>query len=362
MRRCPQPPAIARAWLEDLQTRRRLSPRTLAAYRRDIDALVELTGAADDQRLVNLDSAALRTAAARLHSAGLAPASIARTLSAWRGLYGWLALRGFLVPEPVQDRAPAAAQGAPAVQRAAADPTHGLRAPRRARLLPRALAPDQAVRFVAHATDGSWLQARDQALVELMYSSGLRLAEVVGLDWRHFAAARLQPASSGWLELDQRTVTVCGKGGRSRSVPVGRAAAQALGTWLDARAKRAGCDPRALFVSSRGTRLACRSVQARVAHLVRRLGFEVPVHPHVLRHSMASHVLQSSGDLRAVQELLGHVQIATTQVYTRLDWQHLARAYDAAHPRAHRTRGTPGTPGAPGTPGTPGTPGKPRKP
>ncbi|HUN91487.1 MAG TPA: tyrosine recombinase XerC [Burkholderiaceae bacterium] len=309
-------PAPALQYLEDLATRRRLSPRTLAAYRRDIEQLLRAAGGA--LPLGPAAAGVLRASLARLHGSGAGPRSLARTLSAWRGLYGWLAKRA----------------------RIDADPTAGLRAPRAGARLPKALAPDHAVRFVAHETDGSWLQRRDRALVELLYSSGLRLAELVSLDHRYHGAEAGQAPSRSWLDLAERSVTVHGKGGRTRSVPVGDGAARAIAAWLQVRddAALAADGARALFVSRRGTRLAARSVEARVAALARRLGFEVPVHPHVLRHSMASHVLQSSGDLRAVQELLGHANIATTQVYTKLDWQHLARAYDAAHPRARRRK------------------------
>jgi integrase/recombinase XerC len=176
-------------------------------------------------------------------------------------------------------------------------------------------------------------------MVELLYSSGLRLSELVGLDWRYFTAESGGGGSTSWLDLDAHRVTVLGKGGKVRVVPVGGPAVQALRAWLAARATLTKGEPRALFVSRQGGRLSDRSVQARLASLAAGLGLGVHVHPHVLRHSMASHVLQSSGDLRAVQELLGHASIATTQIYTRLDWQHLAKTYDAAHPRARRKSG-----------------------
>jgi integrase/recombinase XerC len=306
-------PVAAHDYLEDLALRRRLSPRTVLAYRRDLAALLlacggELPGGGEAP-------AAVRRALTGLHAAGLAPRSLARTLSAWRGLYRWLVARG----------------------RIDADPTLGIRPPRAGTRLPKALAPEQALRLVDHPTDGSWMQLRDRALVELMYSSGLRLAEVVGLDQRYFHGEPGRAASLGWIDLEERSVTVHGKGGRTRSVPIGAAAATALAAWLAVRPP-APDEARALFVSSRGTRLAGRSIEARVARLAQRLGFDVPVHPHVLRHSMASHLLQSSGDLRGVQELLGHAHIGTTQIYTKLDWQHLARSYDAAHPRARRRK------------------------
>jgi integrase/recombinase XerC len=310
----PALPPLAARFLQEIATQRRLSALTVAAYRRDLARLAELAGATPLEQLVGAD---LRRFVARLHGAGAGGASLARALSAWRSFYRWLAQQRLID----------------------ANPAVGIRAPKRPRRLPKALAPDQAVRLAAHDTDGSPLSLRDRAIVELLYSSGLRLAELVSLDWRQFAARGPQPASTGWIDLDAAEVTVMGKGGKTRTVPIGAEAAQALRRWLAARAKLAGADDRALFVSARGARIAPRSVQRRIALLARRLGLGVHVHPHVLRHSMASHVLQSSGDLRAVQELLGHANIATTQIYTKLDWQHLAKTYDAAHPRARAKRG-----------------------
>jgi integrase/recombinase XerC len=198
------------------------------------------------------------------------------------------------------------------------------------------LSADQAVRLAGTAAGDDALALRDHALVELLYSSGLRLSELTSLDWRHFEGRGNQPSSVSWIDLDGAEATVRGKGSKTRSVPIGAPALDALKRWLEARASIRNCDERALFVSARGERLAPRSVQARLAQLARHLGLGVHVHPHMLRHSFASHLLQSSGDLRAVQELLGHANIATTQIYTKLDWQHLAKAYDAAHPRARR--------------------------
>lgn len=312
----PALPPLAARYLHEIATQRRLAALTVGAYRRDLAVLGALAGATPLERLAVAD---LRRFVARLHGAGRGAASLARTLSAWRSFYRWLGEQGLI----------------------GANPAVGIRAPKRARRLPKALAPDQAVQLAAHETDGSALALRDRALVELLYSSGLRLAELVSLDWRHFPAVAGRPASASWIDLDSNEVTVTGKGGRMRTVPVGAAAAQALRGWLAARATLPSVDERALFVSARGARIAPRSVQARLARLARRLGLGVHVHPHVLRHSMASHVLQSSGDLRAVQELLGHANIATTQIYTKLDWQHLARTYDAAHPRAKAKSGKP---------------------
>ncbi|MCD6733502.1 MAG: tyrosine recombinase XerC [Burkholderiaceae bacterium] len=252
--------------------------------------------------------------------AGLSARSIARRLSAWRGFFDWLASQGEVV----------------------ANPARGVRAPRAARRLPKALAPDVAVRFVEAEPGDGFEAARDQAMLELFYSSGLRLSELTSLDLRHFDGP--PAASTGWIDLDEAELTVRGKGGRSRTVPIGSAAREALRRWLGERAAwcalHPGCDERALFLSGRGRRLANRTVQARLKRLAIARGVPADVHPHVLRHSFASHLLQSSGDLRAVQELLGHASIATTQVYTSLDFQRLAAVYDAAHPRARRRGGS----------------------
>jgi integrase/recombinase XerC len=221
------------------------------------------------------------------------------------------------------------------------NPVSGIRAPRRPARLPKALAPDQALALAAHKTKGTPLGLRDRAIVELLYSSGLRLAELVALDWRFFSATAARPRSRGWIDLTAAEATVTGKGNKQRSVPIGAPAVGALRAWLAAREHLLeDREERALFVSARGQRISARSVQLRVSALAARLGLPQHVHPHMLRHSMASHVLQSSGDLRAVQELLGHASIAATQIYTKLDWQHLAKVYDAAHPRARRKAGT----------------------
>jgi integrase/recombinase XerC len=298
-------------FLAELAMQRRMSPHTATAYARDLRRLRQLAG---EHAFTDLTAHDIRRFVGRLHSGGLAPASIARTLSAWRAFFRWLG-----------DRAGATT-----------NPVIGVRGPKRAKRLPKALSADQAVTLAAHAADASFLARRDHALVELLYSSGLRLSELTSLDWRYFDADRTQPASASWLDDGAAEATVRGKGGKSRTVPIGAPALAALKDWLALRATVPGCDPRALFVSARGERLSGRSVQARLAQLARRLGLGVHVHPHMLRHSFASHLLQSSGDLRAVQELLGHANIATTQIYTQLDWQHLAKAYDAAHPRARR--------------------------
>lgn len=298
-------------FLAEVSTQRRLSAHTSSAYARDLARLAEFAGA---KALSELTSHDIRSFVGRLHAGGLAPASIARTLSAWRSFFQWLSDRGD----------------------ASANPVVGIRGPKRDKRLPKALTADQAVSLAAHLPDESPLAQRDHAMVELLYSSGLRLSELTSLDWRYFHAAGRQPASESWIDLDGAEATVRGKGSKTRTIPIGAPARAALARWLAVRMAIPGCTERALFVSARGQRLAARSVQARLARLARRLGLGVHVHPHMLRHSFASHLLQSSGDLRAVQELLGHANIATTQIYTQLDWQHLAKAYDAAHPRARR--------------------------
>jgi integrase/recombinase XerC len=283
-------------FVAELAHQRRASPHTLTAYRHDL-ALLE--AAASGRALATLQSHELRRQAMRLHGQGLSARSIARTLSAWRSYYRWLARRGALQ----------------------SDPCVGLRAPKRPRVLPKALAIDQTAALLDAAGDDS-LTVRDRAMFELFYSSGLRLAELVSLDVR------------GGLDLPAGEVTVTGKRGKKRTVPVGAKAQEALAAWLAQRRTLAAPGEVALFVSRRGSRLTPRSVELRLSHWAKRCGVGLHVHPHMLRHSFASHVLQSSGDLRAVQEMLGHASIATTQIYTHLDFQHLAKVYDAAHPRA----------------------------
>ena len=304
------------AYLTRLRTERGCSPHTLDAYRRD---LAELARLCEGRPWSSLDEAALRRwIAARVRS-GAAPRSIARRLSAWRGFLDYLAECGDV----------------------ATNPARGLRAPRAGKRLPKALPPDQALALVAPpvgSADDGLAALCDQALLELFYSSGLRLSELTSLDVQY--VERPDHRSLGWLDLDEAEVTVLGKGGRRRTVPVGVPALAALRRWIAARAdwlaRHPGADPHALFLSATGRRIANRTVQDRMRRAALRRGVPVHVHPHVLRHSFASHLLQSSGDLRAVQELLGHASIATTQIYTALDFQRLARVYDSAHPRARR--------------------------
>ena len=309
-------------YLEHLRVERRVSAHTLAAYG---DALARLEKlAADPPRpLAALQSAHIQRFAAQLHGAGLGARSIALTLSGWRGFYRWWGLQ-------------ADAAGP------TSNPVEGVRAPRAARPLPKALAVDEAVALAMSETptDGDGeaasieaeaLAARDHAIAELLYGCGLRLGELLGLDV--VAGAE----SAGWIDIEDATAHVFGKGSKRRSVPVGGPALQALNDWLLHRPRLAGTpDGGALFVSRLGNRLSPNQLRSRLKAQGDRAGVATPVHPHMLRHSYASHLLQSSGDLRGVQELLGHASIATTQVYTRLDFQHLAKVYDAAHPRAKR--------------------------
>lgn len=272
--------------------------RTREAYARDVAMLAVLAG---DRPLPRLTRAELARHLATLHGRGLAGRSLARMLSAWRAYYRHLLDR---------DRA------------AKEDPTAGLKPPKSPRRLPSALSPDEAAKLVGIAGDGP-LAIRDRAILELAYSSGLRLSELAGLD-----VAR--------VDLDEGEARVLGKGAKERVVPVGRAALDAIRAWLPARAALAPPGEEALFVGRNGARLSPRSIEARLAGWAVKQGLDRHVHPHMLRHSFASHVLQSSGDLRAVQEMLGHASIASTQVYTHLDFQALAKVYDAAHPRAKR--------------------------
>jgi integrase/recombinase XerC len=293
------PPSARTRYLEALRTRRRLAPLTLEAYDRDTRLLESLCAPRAFSEVTTHD---IRRHVATLHARGLAPRSLARILSSWRGFFDWL----------VRESA------------CAANPCTGVRAPRAPRRLPASLSPDEAVRLVTAPDESRW-KSRDRALFELAYSCGLRVSELTGLDLD---------------SIDRSTgeARVTGKGSKTRIVPVGTHALRALGAWIAERAALAAPGERALFVARSGKRLGPREVQRRVKRYAAAAGLEVDVHPHMLRHSFASHVLQSSGDLRAVQEMLGHASIASTQVYTHLDFQHLARVYDAAHPRAKRRK------------------------
>jgi len=293
---------LLQQYIRHLTHERRLSDHTAESYQRDLDALLACAG---ETELRDLQVHDIRRFVSRLHGSGLAPRSIARLLSAWRGFYRYLA-RDHGYPE---------------------NPCLGIRAPKAARRLPHALSPDEAHRLLETDAD-AMLAVRDKAMFELLYSSGLRLAELI----------RLAPAD---VNYDDATVRVTGKGSKTRIVPVGSHALAALESWLEMRAQIRALQADALFVNRAGRRLTPRSVQLRLKAWALKQGVPTRVHPHVLRHSFASHVLQSSGDLRAVQEMLGHASISSTQVYTHLDFQHLAKVYDAAHPRARADRKKP---------------------
>ena len=307
----PLDPALEQ-YLRHLSVERRLAVRTVAMYRDALGWLQE-AAAAHPVALRAAQPHHIRRFSARLRDRGLGPRSIAIALAAWRGLYRWWGRHGQVDLNPVD----------------------GLRAPKAPKPLPKALAVDQAVALATHrSTRGdAALRARDHCIVELLYGCGLRVGELVGLDLQASAQA------AGWVDEADASAHVLGKGSKRRSVPVGGPALQALRAWREMRPGVAAADEPALFVSRRGTRLTQSQVRSRLKALALEAGLPTHVHPHMLRHSFASHLLQSSGDLRAVQELLGHAQIATTQVYTRLDFQHLAKVYDAAHPRAKMRTG-----------------------
>ena len=292
-------PAAHRALYDAFATHVATRPaHTRNAYLRDVAQLFALAGDAAPQHLRRRD---IMRFVGTLHARGLSGRSLARMLSAWRAFYRFASEHDRAVLE---------------------DPCAGLKPPKSPRRLPSALTPDEAARLVAIEGDDA-LARRDRALFELAYSSGLRLSELASLDVDR-------------CRLDEGEVRVIGKGSKERIVPVGAAARAALAAWLALRAARVAPGEQAMFVGRRGKRLSPRAIQQRVADWAVRQGLPRHVHPHMLRHSFASHVLQSSGDLRAVQEMLGHASIASTQVYTHLDFQALAKVYDAAHPRAKR--------------------------
>ena len=307
--------ALVERYLEHVRVEKRLAERTLALYSLDLEKLAQFA-AQSGVALTTVGNHHVRRWVAQMHAGGRSGRGIALILSGWRGFYAWLGREGLISANPVQD----------------------VRAPRQPRPLPKALGVDEAVQLADHhdEDDDPWLDARDAAMVELLYGGGLRVGELIGLDVAPSDAALR--AGRGWIDLLGAEVQVQGKGDKRRTVPVGRGALQALQQWLAVR-DQVAAQPQAaqaLFIGRRGTRLTAQSVWQRLKRRSLRAGLATPVHPHMLRHSFASHVLQSSGDLRAVQELLGHANIGTTQVYTRLDFQHLAKAYDAAHPRARR--------------------------
>jgi integrase/recombinase XerC len=290
-------PTLAADYLNALEHQRRLSRATLRNYAHAIHALL----AFQKDNLEGLEPAQVRRYVAMLHAKGQSPRTLALTLSAWRGFYRWLARhRNF-----------------------GANPVLGIRAPKAARPLPKALSVESAQQLLSPSEKNSPAERRDLAMFELLYSSGLRLGELVALN-----------VDDGRLDLQHAEVTVTGKGSKTRTVPVGAKAREAISEWLAVR--RAASGERALFTGARGRRISPRMVEARLRSWAQRRGLRERVHPHMLRHSFATHVLQSSQDLRAVQEMLGHASIATTQVYTHLDFQALAKVYDAAHPRARK--------------------------
>ena len=295
------PPQVE-GYLVHLEKERRLSSHTVAGYRRDIGLLLRMAGTTP---LDTLQLHHIRRFVARLHGMGHGGRSLARALSAWRGFFSFLMRdHGFTQ-----------------------NPCVGVRAPRTAKTLPDALSPEEVAKLVDLPGDDAFA-VRDRAMFELFYSSGLRLSELTAV-------------KQADIDFDDATVRVLGKGAKTRVVPVGRFALRCIQQWLGERAAIAKEGENALFVNHRGRSIGPRTVQQRLSMWAQKQGLTQHVHPHMLRHSFASHVLQSSGDLRAVQEMLGHASISTTQVYTHLDWQHLAKVYDAAHPRAKRKTATP---------------------
>ena len=288
---------LVESFLVHIEKERRLSSHTIESYQRDIKVLLRLVGTTplDDVRIHHI-----RRFVARLHAQGLGGRSLGRALSAWRGFFKFLMRdHGF-----------------------AHNPCVGVRPPKTAKRLPDALSPEEISKLVdLPATDS--FAVRDRAMFELFYSSGLRLSELTAL----------RPED---IDFNDATVRVLGKGGKTRVVPVGRFALRYIQDWLEQRSAIAKGEQSALFLNHHGRPIGPRTVQQRLKSWAQKQGISQHVHPHMLRHSFASHVLQSSGDLRAVQEMLGHASISSTQIYTHLDWQHLAKTYDAAHPRAKR--------------------------
>lgn len=299
-------------FLNHLRDERRLSVHTVSSYRRDLEKFTVFLVRRDITTFGQLAVAQARMFPAQLHQSGLASRSIQRALSAVRSLYRYL-LRESKV------------QSNPFLTTRDVGHSQAVTAPRAERRLPPTLTIEEINQLVAIEPQGN-LDYRDCAMLELFYSSGLRLAELSGLDLAD-------------MDLSDSVVRVIGKGAKTRIVPIGGYAHEALQAWLNVRPELARPHESAIFVNRSGTRLGARAIQQRVEVWARRQGLGRRVHPHMLRHSFASHVLESSSDLRAVQELLGHADISTTQVYTHLDFQHLARVYDGAHPRARRKKG-----------------------
>ena len=294
------------AWIEKfirhLTYERRLSELTSKHYRRDLSCLAAYCDKFGLENWRDLDDDHMRSFSAQTYRRGLSSRSIQRQLSAARTFFRYLQREGHVKKNPVLE----------------------VSAPKSGKRLPENLDADRMARLLDIPGDGP-LVARDRAILELLYSSGLRLAELTGLN-------------VGDIDMSDQTVAVTGKGGKDRIIPVGKFAVEALHAWRKERGALADTDEKALFVSNRGSRISARSVQARVDHWAKRQGIDTRVYPHLFRHSFATHMLESSHDLRGVQELLGHANISTTQVYTHLDFQHLAQIYDKTHPRARRKR------------------------
>jgi integrase/recombinase XerC len=304
-------PAIAQQYLQHVRVEKRLAERTCALYELDLQKLQAFCTQSHTD-LTQVQSHHIRQFVARMHSGGRSGRGIALILSGWRGFYTWAGREGHVSVNPVLD----------------------IRAPKSPKPLPKALSVDDAVALAnfESSEQNPALEARDAAMVELLYGSGLRVGELVGLDVQASSSAK------GWLDSQAGEAHVLGKGNKRRSVPLSSAAVKALQTWLQHRSTllKVGSLEPALFLGPKGQRQSAQSIWQRLRQRSLQAGLATPVHPHMLRHSFASHILQSSQDLRAVQELLGHANISTTQVYTRLDFQHLAKAYDAAHPRAKK--------------------------
>lgn len=299
---------LVERYLEHVRVEKRLAQRTVELYSLDLHKLLIYATQAGVE-LEQVQNSHIRRWVAHMHAGGRSGRGIALILSGWRGFYTWLGRQGQVTGNPVQD----------------------VRAPKSGKPLPKALSVDDAVQLASHQCEANlpWMEARDAAIVELLYGAGLRVGELTGLD------VVASPSARGWVDLQAGEAHVLGKGGKRRTVPVGAKAAQAVQQWLTMRQVVTGSAAQAaLFIGRHGTRLSAQSIWQRLKIRSQQAGLTTPVHPHMLRHSFASHLLQSSSDLRAVQELLGHASISTTQVYTRLDFQHLAKAYDAAHPRA----------------------------
>lgn len=294
---------LIESFLGHLAHERRLSEQTLIAYRRDLERLNAWLSEAESLAIEKLDEQAVRQYLAWRHRRGASGKTLQRELSSLRSLYRWLLREGL----------------------AGSNPAVGVRAPKSPRRLPATLDADQLCSLLDHPADDDLLTIRDQAMIELFYSSGLRLAELVSVNL-------------GDIDMAEGELGVLGKGSKTRRVPVGIKAREAVQRWMRVRANLAAAGEPALFVSSRGTRINPRTVEVRIARWARLQGATRDLHPHLLRHSFATHLLESSGDLRAVQELLGHSDIGTTQIYTHLDFQHLAQVYDQAHPRAKKKK------------------------